>query len=62
VVPPEGPAYDHLVATRPVPVTPPQAGVALGFADGARVDLAEDDPRVERFRAAAAALLDVRGV
>jgi hypothetical protein len=34
------------------------AGVALGFADGASVELHPDDPRVTSFRAAAAALLD----
>lgn len=34
------------------------AAVTLGFADGASVALADDDPRVRTFRAAAAALLD----
>jgi hypothetical protein len=34
------------------------AGVALGFSDGASVELHPDDPRVTSFRAAAAALLD----
>lgn len=34
------------------------SSVTLGFADGASVALADDDPRVRTFRAAAAALLD----
>jgi alpha-ketoglutarate-dependent taurine dioxygenase len=36
----------------------PEAAVTLGFADGASIELAADDPRVRTFRAAAAALLD----
>jgi hypothetical protein len=49
------------------PVVPPAArevsdvataGVALVFADGARVELDADDPRVRTFRAAAAALIE----
>jgi hypothetical protein len=34
------------------------SAVSLGFADGAQVDLDQDDPRVRTFRAAAAALLE----
>jgi hypothetical protein len=34
------------------------AGVSLGFADGAQIDLPADDPRVRTFHAAAAALLE----
>jgi hypothetical protein len=37
---------------------PASAPVSLGFADGARIDLEADDPRVRTFRAAAAALLE----
>jgi hypothetical protein len=47
------PGADHQVLS-----TPDVAGVALGFADGASVELHPDDPRVTSFRAAAAALLD----
>ncbi|MBI1377156.1 MAG: hypothetical protein GC157_06710 [Frankiales bacterium] len=43
------------------PPAPAGAGVRLGFADGAHVELAPDDPRLAGFRAAAQALLDGRG-
>ncbi len=46
------------VAEPGVPSAPDVAAVALGFADGASVQLHPDDPRVTSFRAAAAALLD----
>ena len=42
----------------PLSAPAPAAGVGLGFADGASVELHPDDPRVTSFRAAAAALLD----
>ncbi len=41
---------------------PVLAGVSLGFADGAQVELAPDDPRTRPFRAAAAALLELHEV
>jgi hypothetical protein len=46
---------DESWATMPAPVP---ATVGLVFADGDSVQLAEDDPRVRTFRAAAAALLE----
>ena len=46
------------VADQQVPSATDAAAVALGFADGASVELHPDDPRVTIFRAAAAALLD----
>jgi hypothetical protein len=61
---PSPPPASQSDATPPVPA--PHApvevtGVALGFADGASVELHPDDPRVTSFRAAAAALLDAHG-
>lgn len=53
--PPPLPAWS---APADAPVRGADAPVTLGFADGASVELAADDPRVRTFRAAAAALLD----
>jgi len=61
------PATSPELSPRAAPVTPPAtaapvdpatAGVGLVFADGARVELDADDPRVRTFRAAAAALIE----
>ncbi len=41
---------------------PVLTGVSLGFADGAHIELAPEDPRARPFRAAAAALLEVHKV
>jgi hypothetical protein len=40
---------------------PLHTGVALGFADGAELALADDDPRTASFRSAADALLAAQG-
>jgi hypothetical protein len=45
-----------VVPTPPAPPVPAPI-VSLGFADGQSVALADDDPRVVSFRAAAAAML-----
>ncbi len=52
---PETLETDQSGAALPAPVP---AAVGLVFADGDSVQLAEDDPRVRTFRAAAAALLE----
>jgi hypothetical protein len=60
----EVPAHDPVgrpaaEPTPPDPLPEPEpAQVTLGFADGARVELHPDDPRVRTFRAAAAALVE----
>jgi hypothetical protein len=54
---PPAPVAPGAAAELPVSATP-TAPVSLGFADGARIDLEPDDPRVRTFRAAAAALLE----
>ena len=65
VHPPTQPAapLDPVAALPAMPVVRevsdvPTGGVALVFADGARVELDADDPRVRTFRAAAAALIE----
>jgi hypothetical protein len=55
-VPAAVPTADPLV--EPAAAASATAPVSLGFADGARIDLEADDPRVRTFRAAAAALLE----
>ena len=61
--PPDGalpPPAAALAASPASPAVDPAPGAAVGlvFADGQRVELGPDDPRVPTFRAAASALLD----
>ena len=60
-VQPQPPEQAAVPAAPPVARQVPDAAtaaVALVFADGARVELDADDPRVRTFRAAAAALIE----